>query len=441
MRIIRGFLLGLALLLAPSLASAAYTCTATYTCASTQYWTGAKCDTCPAGYKCAGGTINVVDGVLPAESGRTPCSAAGEYQDATGQTTCKSVAAGYYKVSNSERTACAANYFCTGDGYRQACPTEYPNAAAGTASINATACYKNEDYNALGQTYCSAGVKKTNAASFSGGAQSTSGYTKTWTTQPTATAGTTAATTAFKAKAGSFVSGTFACGQCTGASFTDAENTKAACDACPTQTDGWTRNGGTGWSAVTSCNQTKTGNAINQYCSGGVLRQNATNATTWGAAIIDTPLQAAAGSLVNGQTCAQCGVGTFTATSGPQTSCDVCAADSYANAVGATGCAGCLANYHTTGTTAADHDNANDCKITCPAGSYLSAANNTACAVCPTGKYQTTATTIAQGGTNACAGTCPATYDYNPGTTADKHDAETDCQTECQPGNYIAAAN
>lgn len=59
-----------------------------------------NCAPCPAGYVCAGGAL-----------GPEACDAATEYQDETGQASCKAVDKGYYKSSNTAQAWCP-------DGYR-----------------------------------------------------------------------------------------------------------------------------------------------------------------------------------------------------------------------------------------------------------------------------------------------------------------------------------
>ena len=82
--------------------------------------------------------------------------------------------------------------------------------------------------------------------------------------------------------------------QCTGAYWCSG----GVRNSCPTQTSGWTRNGGTG--------QTRAATAASTYCSAGTLKQNATSATAWGATTVSSALSAKAGAYVNGTTCSQC---------------------------------------------------------------------------------------------------------------------------------------
>lgn len=90
--------------------------------------------------------------------------------------------------------------------------------------------------------------------------------------------------------------------QCTGATYCSG----GVQNSCPAQTSGWTRNGGTGWTSYTQCNQTRAATSVSSYCSAGQLKQTATSATAWGASNISTAFQAKAGAYVNGQTCSQC---------------------------------------------------------------------------------------------------------------------------------------
>ena len=64
----------------------------------------------------------------------------------------------------------------------------------------------------------------------------------------------------------------------------------------------------------------------------------------------------------------------------------------------------CLTNYTISGTAAANHDTASDCKISCGGGSYIATANNTTCSDVGAG-YWAAASTVSQGSAgvrNAC---------------------------------------
>ena len=74
-----------------------------YSVSSGYYSTGGTSTTrtgqeeCEAGYKCSGGV-------------RSSCSGSLQYQNLTGQTSCKTVEVGYYKKSNSAQELCPVNY-------------------------------------------------------------------------------------------------------------------------------------------------------------------------------------------------------------------------------------------------------------------------------------------------------------------------------------------
>ena len=333
------------------------------TCSAGQYLpAGAtSCATCPKGHKCPSGTY-VFN--TSSDQGKTACSGSTEYQDATGQTSCKTPSDGYYKKDNTSQQVCGTGYFCK-SGARTACTTYgtgyttdtttasvntqcYLNVAGGkvrngttgttlntcaagkykaahkayygtsyacdscpaaesgwtmgtdTGLTNYTACYETKAATSI-SNYCSAGQLKKNATSATA-----------W--------GTTTISTPLQAKPGSIVNGQ-KCDQCSGAVWS-AGGTATSCSACPAQTSGWTRNSGTGWTAVTQCNQTK---SVGGNCSAGVLKQNATSATAWGTTTISTPLQAKPGSIVNGQKCDQCSGAVWSA-GGTATSCSACPA-------------------------------------------------------------------------------------------------------------------
>ena len=100
-------------------------------CPAGQYADGDSCSNCPAGTwsstpgledvtecsNCPAGTYNDQTG---RSSNCTPCSIGDEYQDDQGQSSCKTVDEGYYKVSYSNIEQCPRGYMCTG-GARTAC--------------------------------------------------------------------------------------------------------------------------------------------------------------------------------------------------------------------------------------------------------------------------------------------------------------------------------
>ncbi len=109
------------------------TCTYTTTCQAGYYGMvssgryDAQCGKCEAGYACPGGNPGA----------RNPCSGTLQYQNETGQSTCKTVSAGYYKSSNSAQSQCPANYRSGAAATSQSgCTT---SCAAGTRVVTANA--------------------------------------------------------------------------------------------------------------------------------------------------------------------------------------------------------------------------------------------------------------------------------------------------------------
>ena len=145
-----------------------------------------------------------------------------------------------------------------------------------------------------------------------------------------------------------------------------AGGTATSCSACPAQTSGWTRNSGTGWTAVTQCNQTK---SVGGNCSAGVLKQNATSTTAWGETTIATALQAKPGYIVSGQTCTGCAAGTYSA-GGAATSCSACTGRTHYSAAHASSCSTVSTGYYTTGCNTSN----NNCtgQLQCTSGTWCS---------------------------------------------------------------------
>ena len=244
------------------------------TCSAGQYLpAGAtSCATCPKGYKCPSSKTYTVS--TTADQGNTPCSGSTEYQDATGQTSCKTPSDGYYKKDNTSQQVCGTGYFCK-SGVRTACTTYGTGYTTDTttASVN-TQCYLNV-----------AGGKVRNGTT--GTTLNTCGVGK------------------FKRPHQAYY------------------GTSYSCDSCPAAESGWTMGTDTGLTNYTACYETKAATSISNYCSAGQLKKNATSTTTWGTATISTAFQAKGGSIVKGQTCEQCGAGTYSA-GGTATSCSTC---------------------------------------------------------------------------------------------------------------------
>ena len=245
------------------------------TCSAGQYLpAGAtSCATCPKGYKCPSSSKTYTVSTT-ADQGNTPCSGSTEYQDATGQTSCKTPSDGYYKKDNTSQQVCGTGYFCK-SGVRTACTTYGTGYTTDTttSSVN-TQCYLNV-----------AGGKVRNGTT--GTTLNTCGVGK------------------FKRPHQAYY------------------GTSYSCDSCPAAESGWTMGTDTGLTNYTACYETKAATSISNYCSAGQLKKNATSTTTWGTATISTAFQAKGGSIVKGQTCEQCGAGTYSA-GGTATSCSTC---------------------------------------------------------------------------------------------------------------------
>ena len=230
-------------------------------------------------------------------------------------------------VSGQTCTQCSGAVWSAG-GTATSCSSCPPQTsgwtrATGTGWGSVGSCYQTRAATAV-STYCSAGQLKQTGKS-----------TTEW--------NASTISVAFQAKAGSIVSGQ-TCTQCSGAVWS-AGGTATSCSSCPAQTSGWARNTGTGWSAVTQCNQTK---SVGGNCSAGMLRQNATSTTVWGGSTISTALQAKPGYIVSGQTCTGCSAGTYSA-GGTATSCSACTTRAKYSGANASACTNVSSGYYTTG--------------------------------------------------------------------------------------------
>ena len=451
------------------------------TCSAGQYLpAGAtSCATCPAGYKCPSSSKTYTVSTTT-DQGNTACSGSTEYQDATGQTSCKTPSDGYYKKDNTSQQVCGTGYFCK-SGARTACTTYGTGYTTDTttASVN-TKCYLNV-----------AGGKVRNGT--------------TGTTLNTCGAGKYKV--AHKAYYG----------------------TSYSCDSCPAAESGWTMGTDTGLTNYTACYETKAATSISNYCSAGQLKKNATSATAWGTATISTAFQAKGGSIVKGQTCTQC-IGATWSSGGTATSCSECPsgytanttpgksaetqcqivvaggkyiaaakattptncpmdtykAEHYVNYGSTSSCTRCPTGYGVTGGYGISESS---CYISVDKGKYLGTAKGTTFSTCAAGTYKTahnvyygstsscdacrgrtkyssagasSCSTVSSGyyttgcnsSNNSCTGqsqctgatycasgvqnTCPGSYTAN--TTAGKT-AASQCQISVSKGHYIGTAN
>lgn len=271
--------------------------------------TGTTLSTCAAGtYKAAHNAYYGTTYTCSACTGRTQYSAAGAGA-------CSTVGSGYYTTGcNTSNNNCTGQSQCTSGTW---CASGVANNCSSLTGVSVS-----------GGTYSSAAGSTANTAcKYTAPSKSITGCASVTTNTVTYSGSAWPATTYSVSASGGYIiannnTASATCSQCSGAVWS-AGGTATSCSSCPTATSGWTRNTGTGWSAVTQCNQTKTGTAISSYCSAGVLKQNATSTTAWGTTTIATALQAAAGSYVNGQTCTQCTGRTYSA-GGTVTSCSAC---------------------------------------------------------------------------------------------------------------------
>ena len=193
----------------------------------------------------------------------------------------------YYSSSgNGSCTTCANWTYMASDGHTTtsctACPTLESGwtKASGTGWTGYANCKETKTGSAI-SSYCKSGVLTKTATSASAWGDST-------------------ITTALTAVKGAYVNSQ-TCTQCTGSTYQATDgSTATACSACPTAETNWTQGTGTGWTAVTSCYETRNATAISSYCSEGVAKKFATNSTTWGTASASTAFKAKAGSYVSG---------------------------------------------------------------------------------------------------------------------------------------------
>ena len=99
----------------------------------------------------------------------------------------------------------------------------------------------------------------------------------------------------------------------------------------------------------------------------------------------------------------------------------------------------CPTSYVIAGTTAADHDEVTDCRISCTAGTQVVLANGLC--TTPTGSWYTTAHTVPAGSTSDTnVKSCRAGYSTNSTTDAADHDSSLDCKIYCDAGTRVTEA-
>ena len=310
-------------------ATACSTCAAgTYTSVAGQ----ASCAACPAGKYCTGGTNVTNCGVgthRNATGGKTAsdcaaCSGSLQFQDAAGQTSCKTVSTGYYKASNSAQVQCDA-------GYRDIAATSR-NECVGTFSKTGFVLDPALPTNCASQTLGTATAK-------------TCSYTKKFSgtiVKDCTPENVTKPRTGLSAKAGYYTSGTTSCLACGGNGYYCAGGTasrqtvsagyystggtettrtgQSQCTGstyctggvknnCPGAETDWNLGTGTGWTAVTQCYQRRT--PVN--CASGQIQKNATSTTAWGPIALVSQLKSKAGyyASTTATSCTICPAGSF----------------------------------------------------------------------------------------------------------------------------------
>lgn len=434
-----------------------------YSCPSYKKYTS-----CASGYYMTSSSSSTVcNTTAKAGNACRPCSVMGSNYTCSGGTACPKLnrvtcSAGYYLKANA--TSCSAcggnNYYCPGGTYNVSSSAQGRNTvSSGYYSTGGTSTTRTGQSACGGNNYyCSAGVRYT----VSSGYYSTGGTSTTRTGQS----------------------------QCTGATYCAS----GVRNSCPAQTSGWTRNGGTGWTSYTQCNQTRAATSVSSYCSAGQLKQTATSATAWGASTISTAFQAKAGAYVNGQTCSQCAAGDYCtggtaapkdcpsgypnsdagataitscysnsksrAWTGSQTPCakptgcysvtcnacsePACSYVAYANSAGTgdgtikSGCSSnneaCQQTVNTVTANAGRYVSGKTCPA-CAVGTFQGSNDSTAtsCTVCAANTY------AASTGMSACTA-CPSGYSTS-GTAASNHDAKSDCSITCAAGTRVVTAD
>ena len=401
---------------------------------------------CPDGYRNGGAT--------GAESSCVMAVAAGKYVGTSKSATQTSCAAGTSKAAHNvtygNTSSCAA---CTG--------ATYSGAGAGSCTNCPSGYTANTASNKTAASQCQISV--------AGGKYVATANSATLTT----------CDAGYACPGGNVNYGsTGARNKCTGVTYSGAG--ASACTTCPNSATGYyiagdihttinscyknvpwtgshgngTRNcyytSGTGTSAVysSSCDAYKASKcaAAYYYVSGADCTSVGTG--YWSAADSITRTQCPANYQVGAAASAQsgcktnCAAGTRVATANAACSA-ITSGNVYmlAHSVnyGATSAAAtaCPTGYSISGTTAADHDAKNDCKISCGAGTRVASAD----AVCttPSGNWYVGAHTVAAGSTSS-VNSCLANYSIS-GTAATNHDAAADCKISCSGGTYIAAAN
>lgn len=389
---------------------------------------------CPANYRSGAAASS--------ESGCKTSCAGGTYV-ATAEAACTAVGDGYYRAAHS------VSYGSTST--RNTCPSGYPNSDAGAAAI--TSCYSNsksrawtgEQISCATPTGCSDSTCNTctlpacSYVAYSNSTGSADGTIKSGCSTNSEDCQQTVKSVT--AKAGRYVSGK-TCPACAVGTFQGADDSTAtSCTVCAANTYA----ASTGMSACTACpsGYSTSGTAASNHdaksdcsitCAAGTRVVTADAAcTTPTGSWYTASHSVTAGSTTPTTTVKACLTNYSTPNTTARTDHDAstdckisCAAGTRITAANATSCttpagnwyvgahsvaqgsissySNCLTNYTISGTAAANHDTASDCKISCGGGSYIATANNTTCSDVGAG-YWAAASTVSQGSAgvrNAC---------------------------------------
>ncbi|MDE5615920.1 MAG: hypothetical protein K2I81_03760, partial [Alphaproteobacteria bacterium] len=271
-------------------------------------------------------------------------------------------------TGNTSCASCGSGYYCTGGAHRAAC------SALTGVSVSGGTYTSVSPYNA--NTTCRYKAPNKTITGCSAVTPSTVAYSGTaW---PATTYSVTAS--------GGYViannnSASATCSACTGATYS-AGGTATSCSSCPA---GYTSNTTAGKTAATQCQAS---------CAAGTRVAAANAACT---------------AITSGNVYMLAHTVNYGSTSAAATACPT--------------------GYSISGTTQADHDAKNDCKISCAGGTRVAATDAT-CSAAGTG-YYIAAHTVSAGNMSAAATKCPTSYPNS--------DAGADAITKCYSGTKSRA--
>ena len=390
-----------------------------YTVSTGYYSTGGGSTTrtgqkqCEAGYKCSSGV-------------RTACSGSLQYQNAVGQTSCKTVSDGYYKSSNSAQTQCPANYRDgTGAANINACKT---SCADGTyvATANAACTSVGTGYYRAAHTvnYGSTSTRSQCPANYRDGAAAPAqNGCKTscagGTYVATANAACTSVGTGYYKGAHTVNYGSTSTRSQCPANYRDGAAASAQ-NGCKTSCAGGTY--------VATANAACTSVGTGYYRAAHTVNYGSTSTRSQCPA---NYRDGAAASAQNGCK-TSCAGGTYVATA--NAACTSVGTGYYKGAhtvnYGSTSTRSqCPANYRDGAAASAQ----SGCKTSCDGGTYVATAN-AACTSVGTGYYKG-AHTVNYGSTSTRS-QCPSGYRDGAATSA-----QSGCKMDVEAGHYVGTAN